>query len=128
MINKVFLLWQSYITKEILLIASLTKVNNKYIFKYEKDALKAMNLGCFLPFAYTESELRFDVLPPFFSQRMLTSKFNRDKFDVKVSLDNELALLTYGDSIRNSDNFRIVTEKGLLDFENNQDVKQVIHK
>ena len=129
MVNKVFLLWHSFHTKEMLLIASLMKVNNKYVFKYERDAYKAMNLGCFLPFPYTEKELSFDILPSFFSQRMLTSKFNRDKFDIKFTLDDELALLAYGDSVRNSDNFRVVTEKGLFDmFESNQDIKQSLHK
>ena len=48
---------------------------------------------------------------------------------IKFTLDNELALLAYGDSVRNSDNFRVVTEKGLFDmFESNQNIKQSLHK
>lgn len=109
MVDSVFLLWHAYVTDEMLLIGSLKKINNKYVFRYEKDSVKAMNLGCFLPFPYTEEELSFDILPSFFAQRMLTSKYNMNKFDVKYDPKNELALLAYGDSVRNSDNFRVVT-------------------
>jgi len=108
MVDKVFLLWHAYATGEMLLIGSLRKVGNKYVFKYEKDAVKAMSLRCFLPFAYTEEEIYFDALPSFFAQRMLTSRYNMDKFGVKYNPNNELALLIYGDGKRNSDNFRIV--------------------
>ena len=110
MINKVFLLWHAYITKELLVIGSLSKDGNRYIFKYEKDAARAKDLGCFLPFPYTENELYFSMLPSFFTQRMLTSRYNMDKFGVKYDSNNELALLTYGDSVKNNDNFRIVSE------------------
>lgn len=109
MVDKVFLLWHSYVTDEILLIGSLRKNDNKYVFKYEKDAVKAMNMRCFLPFPYTEKEIDFDILPSFFAQRMLTSKYNMNKFGIKYDPKNELALLAFGDSIRNSDNFRVVT-------------------
>lgn len=111
MVDKVFLLWHSYVTDEMLLIGSLRKINNKYIFKYEKDAVTAMNMRCFLPFPYTEKEIDFDILPSFFAQRMLTSKYNMNKFGIKYDPKNELALLAFGDSIRNSDNFRIVTSE-----------------
>lgn len=112
MINKVYLLWHAYITKELLVIASLTKTDNsKYIFKYEKDALKAKKLNCFLPFNYTEEELYFNSLPDFFSQRMLTSKYYVDKLGINYDSNDELSILTYGDSIKNTDNFRIISEK-----------------
>lgn len=134
MVNKVFLLWHAYTTKELLLIGSLTKINNKYVFNYERDAMRAKELGCFLPFGYTDESLYFDFLPSFFAQRMLTSKYNRDKFDIKYTPDNELALLTHGDSVRNSDNFRIVSENTykslntIVDFGNDQNIRQLLHK
>lgn len=111
MINRVFLLWQSYTTKELLLLGSLTKVEEKgYEFKYEKDAVRAQKLGCFLPFEYTEDKLYFSSLPPFFAQRMLTSHYNSTKFGINYDPNNELAALTYKNSIKNSDNFSIISE------------------
>ena len=81
MINRVFLLWQSYKTKEILLLGSLTKKEEKgYEFKYEKDATRAQSLGCFLPFPYTEDKIYFSTLPTFFTQRMLISNYNSKKY------------------------------------------------
>lgn len=111
MIKKVYLLWHTYKTNELLTIASLTELDNKaYIFKYEHEALKAKQLGCFLPFNYTEQELYFESLPMFFEQRMLKSSFNVEKFGINNN-QNELSVLTYGDSIKNNDNFRIVSEQ-----------------
>ncbi len=112
MIDKVLLLWQAYSTKELLLIGSLAKVEDRgYKFKYENEALKAQKLGCFLPFEYTKDELYFSSLPAFFSQRMLTSKYNSEKFGINYNPKNELSILVYGNSIKNSDNFTIITEK-----------------
>ena len=112
MIKKVYLLWHAYTTGELLVIGSLTKTEDKgYMFKYEKDAVKAKSLNCFLPFGYTEEELYFSSLPDFFSQRMLTSKYYADKLGIKYDNNDELSVLTYGDSIKNTDNFRIISEK-----------------
>lgn len=132
MIDKVYLLWHAYATKELLLIGSLTKMDNKYIFEYDKDAVQAMNLGCFLPFPYTEDKLYFDVLPSFFSQRMLTGEYNVNKF--RIDLNDELALLTYYDGIKNSDNFSVVSKDvymNMKNIENNDNVeerKTLLHK
>lgn len=128
MVDKVFLLWHAYVTDEMLLIGSLRKVNSKYVFKYEKDSVKAMNLGCFLPFPYIEREISFDILPSFFAQRMLTSKYNMSKFGVKYEPNNELALLAYGDSVRNSDNFRVVTPESYNLICDEQNKKQTQYR
>lgn len=126
--KKVYLLWHAYVTKELLTIASLTKKNNEnYIFKYETDALKAKQLGCFLPFEYTEEEIIFKSLPMFFSQRMLTSKYYIEKLGINYKQDDELSLLAYGNSIKNNDNFRIISEEEYEKFKeilnNNYDNK-----
>jgi len=126
--KKVYLLWHAYTTKELLTIASLTKKNNEnYIFKYETDALKAKQLGCFLPFEYTEEEITFKSLPMFFSQRMLTSKYYIEKLGINYKQDDELSLLAYGNSIKNNDNFRIISEEEYENFKeiltNNYDNK-----
>jgi len=126
--KKVYLLWHAYVTKELLTIASLTKKNNEnYIFKYETDALKAKQLGCFLPFEYTEEEITFKSLPMFFSQRMLTSKYYIEKLGINYKQDDELSLLAYGNSIKNNDNFRIISEEEYENFKeilkNNYDNK-----
>ena len=128
MVDKVFLLWHAYVTDEMLLIGSLRKVNSKYVFKYENDSVKAMNLGCFLPFPYTEREISFDILPSFFAQRMLTSKYNMSKFGIKYEPNNELALLAYGDSVRNSDNFRVVTPESYNLICDEQNKKQIQYR
>lgn len=106
MIEEVFLLWHSYISKELLLIGTLKKEENGYSFEYGKDAVTAVELGCFLPFPYTQDKLYFDMLPSFFSQRILTGEYNVNKFNVNTK--DELALLTYYDGIKNSDNFSVV--------------------
>jgi len=124
MVDKVFLLWHAYTTDEILLVGSLRKFDGKYIFKYERDAVKAMSLRCFLPFPYTEKEIYFDALPSFFAQRMLTSKYNLNKFGIIYDPNNDLALLAFGDSIRNSDNFRVVTPDGYKLITEEESVKQ----
>lgn len=111
MIKKIYLLWHAYSTKELLTIASLEKIdNNKYLFKYEKDAIKAKSMGCFLPFNYTDEELYFSSLPTFFSQRMLTSKFYIDKLNIKYDSDDILSILCYGNGVKNTDNYSIVSD------------------
>lgn len=125
MVNEVFLLWHAYVTKEILLIGSLKKENNKYVFEYDKAAIKAMNLGCFLPFPYTENKLYFETLPSFFAQRMLTGQYNINKF--KINSSDELALLTYYDGIKNSDNFSVVnlnTYNNIKNIENDNAIER----
>lgn len=125
MIKKVYLLWNSYVTKELLVIASLTEVENKgYVFKYEKDAIKAEQLGCFLPFNYTEEELCFNSLPYFFSQRMLKSKYYIDKFGINYDCSNELDILTYGNSVKNNDNFSIVSEEKYQNLKEVTDINE----
>ena len=92
MTNEVFLLWHAYVTKELLLIGRLKREGSGYVFEYDKAAIRAMNLGCFLPFPYTEDKVYFETLPSFFAQRMLTGEYNINKFN--VSFNDELALLT----------------------------------
>ena len=53
MIKEVFLLWHAYVSKELLLIGTLRREDKGYSFEYGNDAIKAMSLGCFLPFPYT---------------------------------------------------------------------------
>lgn len=129
--KKVYLLWHAYITKELLVIASLIKNNNdSYIFKYEEDALKAKGLGCFLPFEYTEEKITFKTLPMFFAQRMLTSKYYIEKLGINYNQDDELSLLAYGNSIKNNDNFRIISEEEYENFKEilNNDYDNKIEK
>lgn len=111
MIKKVYLLWHSFVMNELHTIGTLTEVDNKhYIFKYDKDALEAEQLGCFLPFKYTNEEIHFNSLPVFFDQRMLKGQFNMETFGIEYSPQKEMELLTFGDGVKNSDNFRVVSE------------------
>ena len=99
------------------------------VFFYGKDAVKAMELGCFLPFPYTQNKLYFEMLPSFFAQRMLTGEFNVNKF--KVSDLDELELLTHYDGIKNSDNFSVVsTYNEIKNIDDNEDIeiKQILRK
>lgn len=124
MIKEVFLLWHSYVSKELLLIGTLRREDKGYSFEYDKDAAKAMGLGCFLPFPYTQDKLYFDMLPSFFAQRMLTGEYNVNKFNVNT-LD-ELELLTHYDGVRNSDNFSVVSGYGEIKNVNNDNVVEKI--
>lgn len=108
--NEVYLLWESYESNELIPIGVLKQLDDKYSFKYLSDALKAIEQGCFLPFPYTHDVLYFDTLPDFFEQRILKGEFNSHKFDLKKE-NNKLNYLVYRDSIRNSDNFRIISEE-----------------
>ena len=108
--NEVYLLWESYESNKLIPIGVLKQLNDKYSFKYLSDALKAIEQGCFLPFPYTQDVLYFDTLPDFFEQRILKGEFNSHKFDLKKD-NNKLNYLVYRDSIRNSDNFRIISEE-----------------
>ena len=108
--KEVYLLWESYVLKQLIPIGVLTQLNNQYLFKYFETAKQAADQGCFLPFPYTSDVLYFDALPDFFEQRILKGEFNSYKFNLK-KLDNKLDYLVYGDSIKNSDNFKIVDEK-----------------
>lgn len=107
MINEVFLLWHSYRSNEQLLIGTLRKEDNGYSFEYNESAITAMEMGCFLPFPYTNEKLYFEMLPAFFAQRMLTGEYNVNKFNLG-SL-NVFELLTRYDGVKNSDNFSIVS-------------------
>jgi len=112
MIRRVYLLWHSFVMNELHTIGTLTETENKnYIFKFDEDALKAEEDGCFLPFKYTTEPLFFNKLPAFFDQRMLKSQFNIETFGIKYSPEKEMEILAFGDAIRNHDNFRVVTER-----------------
>lgn len=111
MIREVYLLWTSYSTNEILVIGKLRELDNKkYSFKYGKDAKKALSLGCFLPFTYTDEEIIFNSLPLFFEQRIIKGKFNSEKFGINYDINDKLRALVYQDSVKNNDNFKIVSE------------------
>ena len=105
--KEVFLLWHAYVNNELLLIGKLKKEVEGYSFEYSEDAVKAMELGCFLPFPYTEKKLYFNTFPSFFAQRILTGNYNVNKFNVN-SLDEFELLIHYG-GVKNSDNFSIVS-------------------
>jgi len=109
MIKKVYLLWNAYITNEILVIASLTKKDNNYVFKYESDAIKALDYGCMLPFVYSKDEIFFDSLPHFFTQRMLNEPM-LNKLGVDYNPKDELSILTCLNGIKNNDNFLVIRE------------------
>lgn len=133
MIDRVFLLWQSYNTNELLLLGSLRRLENKgYEFSYEKDALKAEKLGCLLPFTYSEDKISFSSLPPFFAQRMLTNNYNAKMYGINYDPNNELATLSYLNSVKNSDNFSIISEeqyRGIFSkIDANQKDNQVLQK
>ncbi len=108
--NEVYLLWESYETNKLLPIGILKQVNDNYSFQYLNGAKQAIEQGCFLPFPYTEKILYFDTLPDFFEQRILKGDFNSHKFNLKKD-NNKLNYLVYRDSVRNSDNFKIVSEE-----------------
>lgn len=110
MINKVYLLWHTYNTNELLTVASLTKFDKKYIFKYEEDAIKAIKCGCMVPFTYTEEEICFDSLPLFFTQRML-SETMLNKLGINYNMNDEFSILTFNHGRRNNDNFYVVKEE-----------------
>ena len=129
MIKEVFLLWHAYVSKELLLIGTLRREDKGYSFEYGNDAIKAMSLGCFLPFPYTQDKLYFDMLPSFFAQRMLTGEYNINKFNVGT-LD-ELELLTHYEGVKNSDNFSVVSnysEVKNIDNANDIEIKPMIRK
>ena len=109
--KEVYLLWESYKTNKLLAIGVLKQLDNdKYSFKYFDTAKDAMEQGCFLPFPYSEEEIFFETLPDFFEQRILKGDFNTFKFNLKNET-NKLNYLVYRDSVKNSDNFKIVDEE-----------------
>lgn len=109
--KKVYLLWRSYLEEELIPIGVLADLENgNYSFNYFATAKEANLLGCFLPFPYTEETYYFDSLPFFFEQRILKGEFNKTKFGLK-SGTHKLDCLVYGDSIRNGDNFQIISEE-----------------
>lgn len=104
----VALIWQSYQTNEYIPIGILKQVEKKYVFKYSDSALVAKQLGCFLPFPYTDEARVFDTLPTFFTQRMINSDFQRHTFDIDIPKESTMEVLTYLNSKKNNDNFLIV--------------------
>ena len=106
--NEVYLLWESYVSKQLIPIGVLKQLNNKYLFAYLDSANQAIEQGCFLPFPYTQDVLYFDTLPDFFEQRILKGEFNSHKFNLKKD-DDRLNYLVYRDSVKNSDNFKVVS-------------------
>lgn len=112
MTKKVYLLWTAYLDKKVYVIGVLSEINDKlYSFQYTKEAIEAAKKGCFLPFPYQEGIMFFDQLPLFFEQRILKGEFNNSKFGVSNVKGNKLNYLVYGDSIKNSDNYKIVSEE-----------------
>ena len=107
--NEVYLLWESYVSNKLIPIGILKQINDKFSFQYLEEAKQAVEEGCFLPFPYTENILYFETLPNFFEQRILKGEFNSHKFELKKE-NNKLNYLVYRDSIKNSDNFKIVSE------------------
>ena len=110
MIKKVYLLWNAYVTNELLVVASLTRLDNNYIFKYESDALKAMECGCMLPFIYSKDEMYFEALPHFFTQRMLNETM-LTRLGIDYNPKDELSILTCFNGRKNNDNFLVVREE-----------------
>ena len=122
MIDKVYLLWASYLTKEMLLIGTLVRDNSKYVFKYEKDVSKAIDLGCMIPFPYTDELIRFDSLPLFFYRRMIRREL-LDQFNVNYNRNDELSILTSTNGKRNNDNFYVVRFEVLEKLKNKEKVR-----
>ena len=58
---------------------------------------------------YTKEILFFDTLPDFFEQIILKGEFYYQKFNLKDK--NQLNCLVYNDSIKNTDNFKIVSKE-----------------
>lgn len=104
----VALIWQSYQTNEFIPIGILKQVDKKYVFKYSESAKEAEQLGCFLPFPYTDEVKVFDYLPTFFAQRMVSSDFQRYTFDIDIPKERTMEVLTFLNSKKNNDNFLIV--------------------
>jgi hypothetical protein len=109
--TKVYLLWRSYHQDELIPIGCLKLLENgTYAFKFIETALAAEAQGCFLPFPYTDGVIQFEKLPLFFEQRILKGDYNKKKFGLDKSSDNKMEFLVYGDSIKNSDNFQVISE------------------
>lgn len=99
MLEKVYLLWDSYKTNKTYLIGYLLKKEDKYIFKYDEEALLAYSDGCMLPFPYTDKFYQFNSIPLFFSRRI---NYRKGK------INNELNSLLENNGRINNDNFHIV--------------------
>lgn len=110
MIKKIYLLWNSYITHELITIGTLNKIGKKYMFKYEVDALKAQEQGCLLPFPYIEDEVYFSFLPRFFERRML-NKETRNRLNLNCDSNDVFSILTLNHGRTNSDNFYVFSEE-----------------
>jgi len=117
MMKKVYLLWADYVSKELLVLASLTKFENNYILEFDEDLGKAINDGCILPFEHNEKQIVFNKLPNFFVQRML-SKETIKQFNIKCDLNDEFSILTCNNGRKNSDNFYILNEEKYQIFKN----------
>lgn len=107
--NEVYLLWESYISNKLIPIGVLKQINNKFVFNYLETVQNAISEGCFIPFPYTKEKMIFDTLPDFFEQRILKGEFYYQKFNLKDK--NQLNCLVYNDSIKNTDNFKIVSKE-----------------
>lgn len=105
MMKKLYLLWEHYSNEQPIMIATLYKVENKYIFKYEKTAFEALIKGCMLPFPYTTDGIICNELPDFFKRRIVRRNIK--------DISDEFSLLTSNNGRVNSDNFSIVDEEGL---------------
>ena len=88
-----------------LLTLTLTSGKNKSLYP---SVVPAENLGCFLPFPYTDEVKVFDYLPTFFAQRMVSSDFQRYTFDIDIPKERTMEVLTFLNSKKNNDNFLIV--------------------
>lgn len=109
MTKKIYLMWNSYISNELLTICVLTKVKQLYLFKYDKEALKAQEQGCMLPFPYSEKVSCFSKLPSFFESRKLNPD-TRKRMGI-VCDDDDFSILLSNHGQKNSDNFLIISDK-----------------
>lgn len=123
MSNKINLFWEPYLDptyniKKKLLIASLERKNNgSYIFKYEKEVIEALRLGCILPVAVPEfiigKEFSFTSLPDFFARRIMPpiSFDGGIRSEDKPSSCDELSRLIASEGRVHGDNYSIGEEE-----------------
>lgn len=106
MIDRIYLMYHSYLLNEILEVGILERKEKGYSYMLGKDSEKAELSGCMIPF---RNPVTFDVLPDFFTQRMVSGAM-LSKMNLSYNPKDDLSILAASRGIKNSDNFFIFTE------------------
>ncbi len=126
--KELYLIWNSYISKNIIILGKLIKDDDKYIFAYNIPGAKiAQNEGCVLPFKLDQSVYVSKQLFPFFKNRIMDThrrSFQDYLENLGLKKYDDLKILEKTRGMSNGDNFQLITHDELEKLRENANTKQ----